>query len=162
MTSSKRQRTIFEFGSPSAKERSTRGRQDLTRSSSGDDDHSDLGRIQFEHGVNEVDDEKHCPPSYMTAADTRRLSSGHSSTRTHGLQSSPGISVDPSSSEAEVTYRRRSARVRKSNRQVVVSDESESRQPRKKRRLVKGKRPGHLELDAEDEENLLEEVDEDS
>lgn len=111
----------------------------------------------------EVDDQH--APTHLNATGDGELHPDHSSKRRHVLQSPPVISVDSSSSSGEVTRTRRPARFRQSQCHAVSdsNDESESQQPRKKRRLIKGKRPEDPGSEADDgDENLIEEVDEDS
>jgi hypothetical protein len=154
-SSRKRQRTLFDYANSSSP---TKCSPTSIRPSSSDDG-TDPGKIQFEHGVNEVEED--LPPSSLKATDEDDTRPHRYSTRSQKLQTSSAVSVDSSSSEDGMSLRTRPARFRQSHH--VVSDESESQQPPKKRRLVKGKRPHDPELEAEDEDgNLIDEVDEDS
>ncbi|KAF8510378.1 hypothetical protein JB92DRAFT_2831576 [Gautieria morchelliformis] len=119
-----------------------------------------LRRFSSSTEVNEVEED--LPPSSMKATDEEDIRPRHYSTCRQKAQTSLVISVDSSSSEDGITLRTHPAHFRQSHHDVVVSDKSESQQPRKKRQLVKGKRPQDPELEAEDEDgNLIDEVDED-
>jgi len=134
-------------------------RKTITRFSSGEESNRDPGKIQSEQGAHDKE-----APNRLQAADNEDILPRRYATRKQKPQSSSVISVDSSSSEEDMTSGNRPTRFKQSHYHVVVSDESESQQPRKWHRLVKGRRPEDSTLeDAEnDDESLIDEVDEDS
>lgn len=162
MTSSRmRQRTLLEFASsPPLTKRSANKRKMFTSSSS-EDCHSDPGKIQFERKADSKDSDH--TPSRQQTVDDEDIPPRRYARRTRKPQSAPMISVDTSSSEEETTLTKRPTPFKQS-RHIVVSDDSDSQRLRKRRRLVKGRRPlkDPTIEEAEDDESLVDEVDEDS
>ena len=161
-SSRKRQRTLLEFASNSpTTKHSAKRRKTFTRSISDDNCNSDPGKIQFEQKSNDEDDH----PDRLQTADEEVTRPRRYATRAQVPRYSPVVPVDSSSEGEETTRKKRSTGFKPLQHHVVVSDESESQEPQKRHRLVKGRRPKDpttFEGAEDDDGNLIEEVDEDS
>lgn len=125
-------------------------------SSSEDDSDTDPGKIRFENESR--DSARHSTDEVGEAVFLPRRSARIQKSRKLRSNASPDASSPVSSAKGEVVLS--SGRNKRLNDHTL--DESDTQEPRKKLRLVKGKRP-KSPLTAEDEdEDLTQELDEDS